>query len=1084
MSSSRSKARRRLHVEALEDRSLPSSTPVLAETFQTPALNNLPGGWVQWASDSGKAFQIDQTVGLGGGGELAAQARSGVTSRAWNIQTKVTDVEVSAAVYLNSLDPATIIARAKHLDSATPTYYAVAITRGMSIELQRVVNGKVTTLSTNRSEDYISQQWVEVSLRVAGSSLSVQVRRTDTGRYLDSSGEWVSQPVNAMSATDTAIASEGQIGLGRGPVGADRIHFDSLRVRQVQPETRELLQAERFDGVTPETLPDGWSNWSNQDHGTILVGSDQTLKFDGLGTTTSRAWLDRVLPADVQISSSVLADSLVPTTLMLRGANLGSSVPSYYGLTVRRGLSIDLVKSVNGTQTILESLKSKDYVSGQWIQVSLVAKGNELRAQVFRTDTSQYLQEDGTWTLNTAWAIVATDASLTGGGRAGLARGNGYAGTISIDNFIVSTPPARWNESSPIPTQQDKPTTTPPSPTDPVTPPPLPSGGGGTPTPTPTPPANPGLPEVPRHLDWIRIAQLAYHGTPLGEYEKNLLRNYVDLVIPNASYLDTINQVSPTTPKHIYTNVSNIYLSLLTDWLAYADRNGISREDAFYHVSKATAYTGGSPSSILVNQFWGVHRSDASVWSDLTNVARSTSSTVDLGGTGSALAIGYTEKFREINATLKAASAGGWAAKWEYVTAVDANGKPTAWAPLTLLRDGTANMRSTGAITFDPPKNWVAASINGSARLFYVRAVTTSAGGTPPVLAKLTGRDYTNSRGAQKGTIPAFDAAADKDGDGYLNDTEYASRKAGHDARFLYESRVFYPNYGANRFATNVSNTQFRNWTIDYHLRFLKSQPLAAGLFVDNSVGRLVIDPGGVKETMTNYTTDHGSLLGLLNRHASAQGKWIIANTAGGGTSPDAVLKNGVSFLEEFALRPLAANHVQFQDLAATLKNRRQLSGGKAYEILDSLPTNGDPLDARTQIATLAMYYLLADPNLSFLMMNGGGEPASAWNRHFTDAIKFNVGKPSGGEFVFASGTDPSNAALDYKVFGRVYSNALVLYKPLSYTKGTNGTLAANTATTFALGGTYRQVLANGTLGAPITKLTLKNAEGAILAKA
>ena len=109
-------------------------------------------------------------------------------------------------------------------------------------------------------------------MRVAGSTLSVQVRRTDTGRYLSSSGEWVSQPVNAMTATDTGIASAGQIGLARGSYGQDKLHFDSLRVRQVQPETRELLQAERFDADTPGTLPDGWSTWSNRNDAAIQVG--------------------------------------------------------------------------------------------------------------------------------------------------------------------------------------------------------------------------------------------------------------------------------------------------------------------------------------------------------------------------------------------------------------------------------------------------------------------------------------------------------------------------------------------------------------------------------------------------------------------------------------------------------------------------------------------------------------------------------------------------------------------------------------------------------------------------------------------
>src|SRR5207237_1121508 len=88
-------------------------------------------------------------------------------------------------------------------------------------------------------------------------------------------------------------------------------------------------------------------------------------------------------------------------------------------------------------------------------------------------------------------------------------------------------------------------------------------------------------PQIPRHYTHIRIAELAYSGNPMGSFEQNLLKNSVDLVIPNVKYLGTIDAASPDTPQLIYSNVSNLYQGLLTDWLAYADRNGVSRELAF-----------------------------------------------------------------------------------------------------------------------------------------------------------------------------------------------------------------------------------------------------------------------------------------------------------------------------------------------------------------------------------------------------------------------------------------------------------------------------------------------------------------------
>ncbi|HUR52711.1 MAG TPA: hypothetical protein VMZ71_01175, partial [Gemmataceae bacterium] len=778
--------------------------------------------------------------------------------------------------------------------------------------------------------------------------------------------------------------------------------------------------------------------------------------------------------ADIQVSSSLYLDTMIPAQLFARGSGLDTTRPTFYAVSVTRGLNAELVRVVNGAPTVLGSIKSRDYVSAQWVQVSVVAKGGEIRVQLFRTDTAQYLKADGTWGLAPTWAIVRTDTAITRGGYAGIGRGLGVTGGLTFDNFVVSSAPTRWDEVNPIPTRDDKAT---PQPTPP-------DGSGPTPAPPPvvtpplpTTPHNPALPTVARNFSWIRIAQLAYHGTPMGAYEKALVRDAVDLVIPNLTYLDDIAAVSPGTPQFVYTNVSNIYLGLFTDWLQYADRNHVSREAAFYHATRATPYSGMSASAVHVNRFWGVYRGST----DLTRIARTADQSFAFGSAGESLSVGFTEKFREINVSLRSAAAGSWNSALEYVTGVDSLGRPTAWASLRMNADGTAGLRRSGQITFDPPSNWVPASVNGSARLFYVRFRTTS-GGTAPVALTLLGRDYTNSRGGNSGTIPAFDYAADKNGNGFLSDAEYAARRPGYDARFVYESRVFYPQYGPNRFATNISNPAFRAWAVDYHQRVIQATPLASGFFVDNSLGKVAIDPTYVRESMATYSADYGSLLGTINSRLGS--KWLVANTAGGGSSANPIIKAGVTYLEEFALRPMSGNHVQFEDLAATVAYRRQLAGGKAYEILDSLPTNGyDANDPRVQLTTLAMYYMIADPNLSFLMMNGGNEPASGWNRHFTNAIHFNVGKPAGTWGVFATGQDPTNRTLDFKVYSRSFANALVLYKPLAYTRGVSGKTTADTATTHALGGNYRVVKADGTLGPIVNRITLRNGEGVVLAK-
>jgi hypothetical protein len=135
-------------------------------------------------------------------------------------------------------------------------------------------------------------------------------------------------------------------------------------------------------------------------------------------------------------------------------------------------------------------------------------------------------------------------------------------------------------------------------------------------------------------------------------------------------------------------------------------------------------------------------------------------------------------------------------------------------------------------------------------------------------------------------------------------------------------------------------------------------------------------------------------------------------------------------------------------------------------------------------MATLAYYYLLADPQTTFLDYNGGYDTTGPWSRHWFPAMVNDIGQPVGNWSLFATGADPSNSSLTYRIYQRAFSNALVLYKPLSYGNGVNGTLADATATTHDLGGYYYPLQADGTLGAPITSITLRNGEGAVLVKA
>lgn len=155
----------------------------------------------------------------------------------------------------------------------------------------------------------------------------------------------------------------------------------------------------------------------------------------------------------------------------------------------------------------------------------------------------------------------------------------------------------------------------------------------------------------------------------------------------------------------------------------------------------------------------------------------------------------------------------------------------------------------------------------------------------------------------------------------------------------------------------------------------------------------------------------------------------------------------------------------------------------------------------RYKLFYLASFYLIKNPNLfySFQIEASDDYPNSQRcldhpsSFLWFGAEDYNIGQPkvnsfnkpdytgaadSIEHFEFASGQDPSNAANAYHVLAREYDNVLVLVKMKpKMTSLTEDT----TMTAHDLSGTYRPLNADGTLGAPVTSITLRNGEGAIL---
>ncbi len=1117
-----------LRPEALEAREAPTVTPWAAEPFDKPA-GALPAGWSQWSSTGDTAFAVSPARPLHGAGALALTANlSTLAARSWLGAAVPADAQVSAAVYVDTLIPAQILARGRSLDTARPTYYALSLARGLDAQLVRVVDGVATPLATLRSANWFSDKWVVATLDVEGKSVRGRVYRPDTDQYLNAKGEWQASPAWALDVGDTAIGGAGQAGLGRPGSYTGTVTFDDFAVALVD----NVDPAQSFDATAAGSLPSGWSQWASNSGAAAVSAARAQSAPNGLALTgpsslsSVRAWPATTALADVQAAASVYVDSLVPAQVFGRGTNLTGSAPRYYAAAVNRGLQVQLVRVRDGATTVLGDITSKQWTTDLWVRVTLYVNGTNVRAQVYRPDRSQYLSNTGLWQDTPTWALNLTDTALTSAGQAGVARPASYTGTVAFDDFALA--PAVGDNQAPAvtlvapaagavlsgvtrvqanasdnvgvvrvelyvdgalravaaaaPYAWDVDTRALPNGAHAIDVIAYDANGNVARASTLVTSANDQTvpdPTIPRHYSHIRIAELAYRGNPLGATEAALLRDSVDLVIADASLLSGLARLASTTPRLVYTNASNLYLDRLTDWLAYADAHNASRESAFYHVTKATPFGGDSPSSQPVAWFWNVARGQTT-WTDLTSQARGTTGErLAFGGLGASLVVGYPERFREVNLSLLSPAALGWSAALEYPTRVDAAGKPTAWAPLRTLTDFTFRLTVSGQVAFDPPADWKPASLNGSAPLFYVRWRTTTAGAAP-VARAILGRDYVQAHGTSSGVLPAFDAAADVNHDGTLDAFEYARRAAGKDARFAYESRAFYGSYGQMRFAANPADPTFRAWAVDYHRRLLAGTPLADGLFADNSDGHAQV-PATVAEPADAYAADYASLLNEMARALAPH--WVLANTAGGGTVADAVAKQTTASYEEFLLRPLAHSYRQFEEVAAQVARRLALRSPAPLAVLDSLPAGGSPTDPRTQLATLAYYYLVGDPDRTFLNFFGGYDPASSWAQHWSPAAAFNVGRPSGPWSVFASGADPANAALAYRVYGRKYDNALVLYKPLSASDGRAGGPGDATATTHALGGSYRALRADGSLGPAVASVTLRNGEGAILVK-
>jgi hypothetical protein len=281
----------------------------------------------------------------------------------------------------------------------------------------------------------------------------------------------------------------------------------------------------------------------------------------------------------------------------------------------------------------------------------------------------------------------------------------------------------------------------------------------------------------------------------------------------------------------------------------------------------------------------------------------------------------------------------------------------------------------------------------------------------------------------------------------------------------------------------------------------LDAYPIYDGLFLDDSsLSDEGFGPNQTVEDSTNWGLNYGGLLSLMWRlaHSGPRGQRFFILNMGRSAAPALVIGQCPMVWREDMLKD-TDGWTLFWDNKNVLDTTAGLFCPEPVQVVDTFCTYANstqpPKDA-TKMAILAYYYCLARSGTYFQPFgnNTGSlnqQPDSSHPDQFQpnrwiSFLDVNVGQPVGDCYIFAGGptvADPTANGYYYEVIGRNYTNALVLFKPLS----DDGSGAVNTDTITSVtthnlpAGTWYPLNSDGSITqVPVTSVTLANGHGAI----
>lgn len=144
-------------------------------------------------------------------------------------------------------------------------------------------------------------------------------------------------------------------------------------------------------------------------------------------------------------------------------------------------------------------------------------------------------------------------------------------------------------------------------------------------------------------------------------------------------------------------------------------------------------------------------------------------------------------------------------------------------------------------------------------------------------------------------------------------------------------------------------------------------------------------------------------------------------------------------------------------------------------------PGNYTSKAERLKMFELASYYLVVPSTPDHLYLDLQNAWKVPYDQVWLKAQEYDVGHPTGPRRVIQTGKDSTNTG--FSIWARDFDHALILARPTATWKNRN--FGDSTAVTVPLpdGEALRPLHGDGTLGAPVTSVTLRNSEAMILVR-